>query len=73
MQHLMLQIPDNKMDFFMELVNSLGFVKVNKKTSNILSPEQIETIEETRNKIKENPDSLIDWETAENQIDWDAC
>lgn len=73
MQHLMLQIPDNKIDFFMELVNSLGFVKVDKKASGVLSPKQMEMLEETRRKVKDHPDSLIDWETAQNQIDWDAC
>lgn len=73
MQHLMLQVPDNKMDFFMELVNSLGFVKVEKKISGVLTAKQIEMVEETRKKIKDNPENLIDWETAQDQINWDAC
>lgn len=57
----------------MELVQSLGFVKVDKSANNILSAKQIQMVEETRRKITENPDALTDWDTARKQIDWDAC
>ncbi|HRP88679.1 MAG TPA: hypothetical protein PKX92_01435 [Edaphocola sp.] len=75
MQNLTVQIPDSKLDFFLELVNSLGFVKVEKQETpaTILSQEQIELVEETRKKIKKHPEDLTDWETARKQINWDAC
>ena len=54
MQKLTIQIPDNKITFFTELVNALGF-KVDKSTpKSILTPEQIELVKIECKKIKGN-------------------
>lgn len=70
MQSLTVKIPDNKLAFFLELINSLGFVKVEKEeiVTNVLSQEQIKLIEEERNKIKNNPDYLLDWNEARKSL-----
>lgn len=70
MHNLTVKIPDNKLAFFLELVNSLGFVKVEAAT-NILSQEQIKLVEEERNKIKNNPDYLLDWKEARKSLKLD--
>ncbi|HRP88682.1 MAG TPA: hypothetical protein PKX92_01450 [Edaphocola sp.] len=70
MQNLTLKIPENKLFFFLELINILGFVKVEKQETpaTILSQEQIKQIEEERNKIKNNPDYLLDWKEARKSL-----
>jgi hypothetical protein len=73
MQNLTVKIPDNKLDFFLELINSLGFVKVEKEeaATTILSQEQIKLVEEERNKIKNNSDYLLDWNEARKSLKLD--
>lgn len=71
MSQITLDIPDNKLAFFMELVKNLGFVKLN-SASGLLSEEQIGLIEEARKKAREHPESATDWELAMQKIDWDA-
>lgn len=73
MQNLTVKIPDNKLAFFLELVNSLGFVKVEKEeaATTILSQEQVKLVEEERNKIKNNPDYLLDWKEARKSLKLD--
>lgn len=70
MQNLNIKIPENKLAFFLELINSLGFVKVEEQesTSNVLSPEQINQVEEERKKIKNNPEYLLDWNEARKSL-----
>ena len=43
MQNLTVKIPDNKMAFFLELINNLGFVKVEKQKEavKVLSQQQM--------------------------------
>ena len=48
MQRIVLDIPDNKINFFMELVNSLGFKNVRK-----LSNEQKEFVDDLKNSLNE--------------------
>jgi hypothetical protein len=38
------------------------------ETTNILTPEQIELVNEARKQLLENPDSYIDWEVARLQL-----
>ncbi len=73
MPNITIQVPDDKMDFFMELMNNLGLEKVEKEKTYILSEEQIRLVEEERRKIKEDPSYLLDWEEVRKEIDWDAC
>ncbi len=48
MQRVVIDIPDNKFKFFMELVNNLGFKKVRR-----LTPEQREFVEDLQNSLEE--------------------
>lgn len=73
MSRITLEIPDNKLDFFMELVRNLGFVSLNKDTTeHVLSARQRELVDAEILKAKENPAYMLDWKTAQQQIDWDA-
>ena len=73
MQNLTVKIPDNNLAFFLELVNSLGFVKVEKQEApaQVLSKEQIKLVEEERQKVKQNPDYLLDWNEARKSLKLD--
>lgn len=70
MKDLTVRIPENKLAFFLELINSLGFVKIDQgeSDSSILSKEQIKLIEEERTKIKTNSGYLINWEEARKSL-----
>jgi len=48
MQRVVIDIPDNKFKFFMELVNNLGFKKVRK-----LTIQQQEFIDDTRKSLEQ--------------------
>lgn len=48
MQRVILDIPDDKINFFMELINNLGFKKVKR-----LSREQKEFIDDLKDSLKE--------------------
>lgn len=48
MQRVVLDIPDNKINFFMELVNNLGFKKVKR-----LSKEQMEFVDDLKSSLNE--------------------
>jgi len=51
MKQVVLNVPDNKYPFFMELVKSLGFVKVPDEAK--LSKTQKEFVEGTKNSLKQ--------------------
>lgn len=48
MQRVVIDIPDNKLKFFMELVNNLGFKKVRQ-----LDSEQQEFVDDLQHSLKE--------------------
>ncbi len=48
MQRVVIDIPDSKLKFFMELVNNLGFKKVRQ-----LTPEQQEFVDDLQHSLKE--------------------
>jgi hypothetical protein len=48
MQRVVLDIPDNKINFFMELVNNLGYKKVKR-----LSKEEAEFVDDLKNSLNE--------------------
>jgi len=70
MKNLTVKVPDHKLDFFLELIHDLGFVKVETQESanSVLSQEQIQLVNEERIKIKNNPDYLIDWNKARETL-----
>ncbi len=51
MKQIILNVPDNKYSFFMELVKNLGFVKVQKEDE--LSENQLEFIKGTKKSLKQ--------------------
>jgi hypothetical protein len=51
MKQVVLIIPDNKYTFFMELVKSLDFIKINEEVK--LTKKQIEFVEGTKNSLEQ--------------------
>ncbi len=72
---LTLDIPENKLSFFMELIQNLGFVKIDKKAGSIngLTEHQKELVNIERKKAKENPGYMQDWDDVLQRLDPDAC
>ncbi len=53
MQKVVIDIPDNKFKFFMELVHNLGFKKVRR-----LTPEQREFVDDLQNSLEDAAEGL---------------
>ena len=72
MARIVIDIPDNKLGFFMELVKNLGFAKVaqESKMSDIMDiPEAHQKLVMDRfNKVRKNPDKLMDWDEAKKTL-----
>ena len=68
MQQLIVNIPDNKLAFFIDLANNLGFTIENKASENILTKKQTELVNEARKDIKENPVRFSKWEDARKTL-----
>ncbi len=68
MQQLTINVPDNKIAFFMDLAKNLGFTIESNIKENILSDRQIELVNEARKQIEENPESYLDWEEARKKL-----
>ena len=71
MQRLTINIPDNKMAFFIDLANNLGFTIENNIQKNVLSEKQIDLVNDARKQIKENPEQFSDWEEVRKTIKFD--
>jgi len=62
MQRVVIDIPDNKLNFFMELINNLGFKKVKK-----LSTEQKEFVDDLQHsfeQVKQHREGKIKLQSA---------
>jgi hypothetical protein len=70
MKEITLRIPDNKFRFFMELLESLGFVKTTGSDSDtfIISERQKELVNIEIDKIAADPHYLLNWEDAKLQL-----
>ena len=68
MQHLTIQIPEYKIAFFTELVNTPGFNIKHTMLKSILTEKQIELVNIERKKIKDDPGHFIEWEEARNAL-----
>ena len=72
MARIVIDIPDSKLSFFMELVKNLGFAKIadETKTSDIMDiPEAHQKLVMDRfNKVRKNPDKLMDWDEAKKTL-----
>ena len=67
MRHLSLQIPDNKFDFFIELLQNLSYAEIDSIDDDI-PKEQQQMVLERLEEIKEDPTKLVDLEEVKN--DW---
>lgn len=68
MKQVILNIPENKFRFFMELVKNLGFVKA----ADISIPEEHK--QEVRKRMAasdKNPERLLDWNDVKNDFKLD--
>lgn len=65
MKEITLKIPDTKFDFFMELIEQLGFEV--EKNEGILE-EHKEIVRARMHKSKNNPDRLLNWEDIQHDF-----
>ena len=65
MQKVVIEIPDNKIGFFLELVNNLGFRKVKR-----LSREQSEFVDDVRESLEEVEQHLNGSKKLKNATDF---
>lgn len=67
MRRVVIDIPENKFNFFMELVNNLGFKKVKQ-----LSKEQKEFVDDLQNsldQVKEHQEGKTELQSARDFLD----
>jgi hypothetical protein len=67
MQRVVIDIPDNKFTFFMELVNNLGFENV-KRISNE-QQEFVEDLEHSLQQVEQHQKGKIELQTAKEFLD----
>jgi hypothetical protein len=64
-----ISIPDQKVEFFKELIINLGFAKI-EATEDLDIPEHHKEILDYRLKhLEEHPDSLRNWEEMKKELD----
>lgn len=66
MARITLDISDNKLAFFMELVENLKFVKVSKEYQ--IPQEHKDIVMERLLEIEKNPQSLLDWDEVKDKF-----
>ncbi|MGF1586209.1 MAG: hypothetical protein ACFCUM_12865 [Bacteroidales bacterium] len=67
MQRVVIDIPDNKFNFFMELLNNLGFKKVKK-----ISKEQkqfVDDLQHSLEQVKKHQEGKIELQSARDFLD----
>lgn len=77
MARLVIDIPDSKLGFFMELIKNLGFIKVREKSvTEIIQGDAIdipethqELVMDRFNKTRKDPDRLMDWDEAKRMLE----
>ncbi len=66
---LTVEIPENKVDFFLELMASLEFVHINNTTDgSVITEGQKRLINEELRKISEDKNYLLDWKEARKTL-----
>lgn len=68
MKQVTLNIPDNKYQFFIELVNNLGF---NEPNEMFISEEHKAIVRERTLKSKKKPERLLDWDKVHDSFKLD--
>lgn len=70
MTQFTITVPDNKISFFIELIKSIDFLKINEPDVMLEIPDWHKSIIDKRLKeYRENPENVIDWEVAQKQIE----
>ena len=64
MQKVVIDIPDNKIKFFMELVNNLGFKKVRQLTSD--QQEFVDDLQQSLEEVKLMQEGKLEKQSAED-------
>ena len=62
-------VPDNKIDFFAELLRNLGFATVEPMDASPLSDDQKAILDQRLENYKKNPESYIDWNAVQAEIE----
>jgi uncharacterized protein YlbG (UPF0298 family) len=69
MKQFTIQIPDNKVDFFVELMKSISFVKSIKEDKIADIPEEHKSVVRERiQKYENSPKSYLEWEEIEEKL-----
>ncbi len=71
MKQITINVPENKLNFFIELVNSLGFTKssIKEEADDITVPEwQKKIVRERVKKFKKNPQKVFSQKEVDKQI-----
>jgi len=68
MKEVTLKIPDQKFDFFMNLVKELGF-EVSEKVE--IPEEHKKVVRERMNKSEDNPQRLVEWDEVKDNFKFD--
>lgn len=69
MAHFSVTIPDSKISFFKELMSNLNFAKVVGGQDVELSDEHKAILDQRLENYKNNPDSYLDWEDVQKDIE----
>jgi len=62
MQRIVIDIPDNKLDFFLELIKNLGFKKVRRLSKD--QKEFVDDIQHSLKQVKQYQEGKIDLQSA---------
>jgi hypothetical protein len=75
MARIIIEVPDSKVGFFMELIKNLGFIKVTEKPGTESKENEIDIPEEHQKlvmdrfkKVRKKPDKLMDWDEAKKTL-----
>jgi len=68
MKEITLKVPDKKFDFFMELINQLGF-EVSQQDD--ISDEQKDMVRARILKSSSDPNTLLNWEEIQDKFNID--
>lgn len=64
MQRIVIDIPDNKLNFFLELIKNLGFKKVKQLSKN--QKEFVDDLQHSLEQVKQHQDGKIKMQSAKD-------
>ena len=67
MQRIVIDIPDNKLQFFLELVKNLGFKKVKRLTKE--QKKLVDDLQHSLRQVKEHKENKIELQPARDFLD----